>query len=129
MKDTKNKILQVLGSVYIMCGLISYYFVGPKSKILLIVSICFGVTSWAIAQMQESGKISDWTGLGFTFFAMIVFSQRCLANIMALIGIIQNRLNINAYHKCIFIVLLSVMCAATISSLIQYYSLLESKKN
>jgi uncharacterized membrane protein (UPF0136 family) len=128
MLQTGNRILQVLGSIYIICGLVSFYYIGPKAKVILIASLIFGVAGWLIAYLQEKEKVSPYTGLGFTFVAIIVYGQRCLANLMALIGIIQNRLNLNAYHKCISIVLLAIMCVASITSLIQYYSILDSKK-
>ncbi len=129
MLKTGNRILQVLGSIYIICGLVSIYYIGPKAKIILIASLLFGVAGWVIAYLQEKEKVTPWTGLGFTFSAVVVFGQRCLANIMALIGIVQNSLNLNAYHKCISIVLLAIMCVASIASLIHYYSVLEIKKN
>jgi hypothetical protein len=128
MLKTQNRILQVLGSIYIICGLVSIYYIGPKAKNILIASLIFGAAGWIIAYLQEKQKVTAWVGLGFSFAAIIVFGQRCLANIMALIGIIQNELKLNAYHKCITIVLLAIMCVASISSLIQYYSILDSKK-
>jgi carbon starvation protein CstA len=129
MLKTQNRILQVLGSIYIICGLVSIYYIGPKAKNILIASLVFGAAGWIIAYLQEKQKVTPWFGLGLSFCAIIVFGQRCLANIMALIGIIQNRLNLNAYHKCITIVLLAIMCVASIAALIQYYSILDSKKN
>lgn len=128
MLRTSNRIIQILGSIYIICGLVSIYCIGPKSKNILLASLLFGVGGWVLAYLQEKGKISPWAGLGFTFVATIVFGQRCLANLMALIGFIQNQLNLNAYHKCISILILGIMCAASVSSLILYYSLLEEKK-
>lgn len=129
MLRIQNRILQVLGSIYILCGLVSIYYIGPKAKNILIASLVFGAAGWIIAYLQEKQKVTPWFGLGLSFLAIIVFGQRCLANIMALIGIIQNQLNLNAYHKCITIVLLAIMCVASITSLIHYYSIIESKKN
>ena len=74
------------------------------------------------------GKITIWSGLAFTFAASVVFGQRSLANLMALIGIIQNRLTLNAYHKSIYVVLLSIICVSSICSMIVYYANIEEKK-
>ena len=41
MLKTENRILQVLGSIYIISGLISFYYIGPKAKVLLIASMIF----------------------------------------------------------------------------------------
>lgn len=112
----------------IICGFLAYYYAGSKSSQLLMASIGGGAIAWAIAYLQKIGKISSWFGFGFTLLSSILFGQRCLANLMALIGIIQNRLTLNAYHKSIYVVLLSIICVSSISSMIFYYINLEDSK-
>ncbi len=127
--NTKNeRLLHVLGSIMIICGFIAYYYAGSKANQLLIASIGLGAIAWIIAYLQKIDKITTWTGFAFSLICSVAFGQRCLANLMALIGIMQNRLISNAYHKSIYVVLLSIICVSSICSMIVYYVNLEEAK-
>ena len=128
MNSKNERLLQILGSIMIICGFLAYYYAGSKAIMLLIASIGGGAIAWTISYLQKMGKITIWSGLAFTFAASVVFGQRSLANLMALIGIIQNRLTLNAYHKSIYVVLLSIICVSSICSMIVYYANIEEKK-
>ena len=127
--NSKNvRLLHVLGSILIICGFLAYFYAGQKAINLLSASIGFGALAWIIAYLQKINKVTAWYGFAFTFLSSIIFGQRCLANLMALIGIIQNRLASNAYHKSIYVVLLSIICVSSICSMIVYYVNLEEQK-
>jgi hypothetical protein len=128
MNTRNERLLHILGSIMIICGFLAYYYAGSKAFSLLIASIGGGGIAWIIAYIQKINKITAWYGFGFTLVSSVVFGQRCLANLMALIGIIQNRLTSNAYHKSIYVVLLSIICVSSICSMIIYYVNLEESK-
>ncbi|MFM7016398.1 MAG: hypothetical protein ACKOX3_08735 [Bacteroidota bacterium] len=128
MNSKNERLLHILGSVMIICGFLAFYYAGHKALMLLIASIGGGALAWIIAYLQRIGKVTTWSGFAFTFAATVLFGQRCLANLMALIGIIQNSLTLNAYHKSIYVVLLSIICVSSICSMIVYYVNLEDQK-
>jgi hypothetical protein len=128
MNSKNERLLHVLGSILFICGFLAYYYAGSKAFSLLIASIGGGSIAWGIAYLQKIGKITAWYGFAFTFLSSVIFGQRCLANLMALIGIIQNRLTSNAYHKSIYVVLMSIICVSSICSMIVYYVNLEESK-
>ena len=128
MNSRNERLLHILGSIFIICGFLAYYYSGSKSISLLISSIGGGAIAWTIAYFQKNNKLTAWYGFGFLFLSSIIFGQRCLANLMALIGIIQNGLTSNAYHKSINVVMLSIICVSSICSMIVYYVNLEEPK-
>jgi LytS/YehU family sensor histidine kinase len=129
MNSRNERLLHILGSIMIICGFLAYYYAGTKALSLFISSIGGGAIAWIIAYLQKINKIAGWYGLGFIFASSIIFGQRSLANLMVLIGIIQNHITANAYHKGIHVVLLSIICVSSICSMILYYvNLDESKK-
>ena len=128
MNTRNERLLHVLGSIMIICGFLAIYYAGTKANHLLIASISGGAIAWILAYLQKINKITPWYGFGFTVISSVLFGQKCLANLMALIGIIQNRLTSNAYHKSIYVVLLSIICVSSICSMILYYVELEDSK-
>jgi hypothetical protein len=128
MNSKNERLLHVLGSIMIICGFLAYYYAGSKSISLLISSLGGGTIAWLLAYLQKIGKITTWSGFAFSLICSVLFGQRCLANMMALIGIIQNRLTSNAYHKSIYVVLLSVICVSSICSMIVHYVNQEDSK-
>lgn len=128
MNSRNERLLHVLGSIMIICGFLAYFYAGQKAINLLGASIGFGAIAWIIAYLQKINKVTAWYGFAFTLLSSVIFGQRCLANLMTLIGIIQNRLASNAYHKSIYVVLLSIICVSSICSMIVYYVNLEEPK-
>jgi hypothetical protein len=121
-KTIQARTLSVLGSVLIICSLLAIFTIGYKAKNLLIVGILSGLISWGLAVMLSRNSIPQWTSMAFTLIACVVFGQRALANLLAVIGIVQHATNFDAYNKCITIILLLIMTMASVTSLIMVYT-------
>ncbi len=117
-KSIQARTLSVFGSVLIICSLLAILTIGYKSKNLLIVGSLAGIAAWVLAALTTRNKLQSWMPMAFAFLSCIVFAQRSLANLRAVIGIVQHDTAFDAYHKCTLIILLLLMTMASVSSLI-----------
>jgi hypothetical protein len=71
MNSRNERLLHILGSIFIICGFLAYYYSGSKSISLLISSIGGGAIAWTIAYFQKNNKLTAWYGFGFLFLSSI----------------------------------------------------------
>jgi hypothetical protein len=123
MTKPQTRALSLLGTLLIICALIAIAVIGSKAKALLFYSAILGAAAWIIAYLNSTNKISDWAGVGFSLACAVLYGQRALANLLVLIGIIQNNVKLfDAYNKSIMFIMLLLMSIISVSSLMVIFS-------
>lgn len=128
MNNVQSRILSVFGSLIIICGIISIYSTGIKGLNLLLGTLVVGIAAWIVSFALSKNKMNEWVGVGVILAGILIFGQRSIAHLLALIGIVQHELSLNAYDKCITTILLIIMTSASVSALITYFAFLKSNK-
>lgn len=88
----------------------------------MLAGVLTGLASWVLSWLTGKGRGSVWAGVGLALATSALFGQRAVANLLALIGIVQHEMNLDAYNKCITVVLLMIMCMASVSTLMILFS-------
>lgn len=124
-----HRTLLAQGSLLIISGLSAYIIIGPKAINMLLASVVFGLASWSGAWLSLKSRNGIWISLGTCLAGTIIFANRCIANLLSLIGIIQHEMNADAYNKCIAVVLFLIMTVICVCSLLILYTYLPEKEN
>jgi len=128
MKTAQSRTLSIFGTLIIISGLIAYTTIGIKSKNQLIAGLLVGILSWIFSWLNSTGKINVWSGIALTFSSCILFGQRTIANLLALIGIIQHNMPLDSYNKCIsFILFIFMTVTSVIALMLLFYSITEKE--
>jgi hypothetical protein len=125
MQTTQSRTLSIFGTILILSGIIAFIEIGVKGRNLMLAGILTGVIAWTLSWYMSQKKISIWLGLGLSFSCCMIYGQRAIANLLALIGIIQHEMPLDAYNKCITIVILLFMSMASLGSLMMLFSTMQ----
>lgn len=123
-----HRTLMAQGSLLIISGLAAYSIIGPKAQNMLLASLLFGLASWAGVWVSLKHRSGIWLCLGLSLTGVVIFTQRSIANLLSLIGIIQHEMNFDAYNKCIAVVLFMIMTMICACSLLILYTYLPEKE-
>ncbi|CAN5385759.1 hypothetical protein BH11BAC2_BH11BAC2_23650 [soil metagenome] len=122
MNNLQSRALSILGTVLILCGVIAIIIIGAKAKNMAIAAIGVGAVAWILSWLSGQGRGSIWLALSLSLASSCLFGQRAIANMLSLIGIVQHEMNMDAYNKCITVVLMLIMCMASVCSLMILFS-------
>lgn len=128
MQTPQSRSLSIFGTLMIICGLIAYASIGIKARNIMISGVVVGIIAWILSWLNGAGKINVWSGLALAFVCCVVFGQRAIANLLALIGIIQHDMPLDAYNKCIALVILIFMSITSLTTLILLFYSMEEKE-
>ena len=128
MQTPQSRSLSIFGTLMIMCGLIAYATIGVKARNIMFSGLGAGIIAWVLSWMNSAGKINVWSGLALTFLCSVVFGQRVIANLLALIGIIQHDMPLDAYNKCISLVILIFMSITSVTAMMLMFYSMEEKE-
>ncbi len=128
MNTPQSRVMSILGTILILCGFIAYLEIGIKARNLMFGGLITGFAAWLISWLNGQGKISVWPGLGLAFICCLIFGQRTLANLLSLIGIIQHEMPLDAYNKCIAIIILIFMSMASLGALMLLFYTMKPKE-
>ncbi len=128
MQNPQSRSLSIFGTLMIICGFLAYISIGIKARNILFSGLGFGAIAWLLSWLNGIGKINVWSGIALSFASSFIFGQRTIANLLALIGIIQHSMPLDAYNKCIAIVILLFMCITSLGTLmLLFYSIPEKE--
>lgn len=116
--------MSVFGTILILCGLIALIIVGNKARNLMIAGLGCGLAAWLFSWLNSNRRVSPWAGFGLCLSCVALFGWRSMTTLLVLIGIVQHEMPLDAYNKCITLVLLLIMCCASVSTLIVMYTFL-----
>lgn len=123
-----HRTLMAQGSLLIISGLAAYSIIGHKAQNMLLASLVFGLASWAGVWISLRRRSGIWISLGLSLAGTVIFTQRSIANLLSLIGIVQHEMNFDAYNKCIAVVLFMIMTMICACSLMILYTYLPEKE-
>ncbi len=128
MQTPQSRSLSIFGTLMIICGLIAYATIGIKARNIMFSGVVVGIIAWILSWLNGTGKINVWSGLALAFLSSAVFGQRAIANLLALIGIIQHDMPLDAYNKCIALVILIFMSITSVTTLILLFYSIEERE-
>ena len=123
------RILVVQGSLLIINALSAYSVIGIKARNMMFVGLAVGLALWVCGYICSKNRAAIWGGLGISMAGLVIFTQRTSANFLSLIGIVQHEMNLDAYNKCIMVVLYMMMSVSCLAGSMMLYTYLPEKKS